>query len=117
MEFFLIKLKSVLQKDNLRFQFDNVFRFLNLFGRLLRFQMVNQPLFALKLSFALLVVYPQVLVFNLQFVVELLDFTEMFRIIFDGEGLTQHGEFILQAFVVVAKVSHLLSILLLGKLV
>ena len=79
--------------------------------------MVNQPLFALKLSFALLVVYPQVLVFDLQFVVELLDFTEMFRIIFDGEGLTQRGEFILQAFVVVAKVSHLLSILLLGKLV
>jgi len=57
--------------------------------------MVNQPLFTLKLSFTLLVVYPQVLVFNLQFVVELLDFTEMFRIIFHGEGLTQLNEFVL----------------------
>ena len=99
LEFLLIQLKSVLQKHNLRLQFDDIFSFLNFFGRLLWFQMVNKPLFAFKLSLTLLVVYPQVLVFDLQFVVELLDFSEVFRVIFDWEGLLQLAEFILQAFV------------------
>lgn len=78
--------------------------------------MINEPLFAFKLSLTFLIVYPEVLIFNLKLVVELLNFTEMFRIIFDGECFSQLGQFIFQAFVVVAKISNLFGVLLLGKL-